>query len=203
MTGFYLIASAEPVVAAELEQDTSNNNENEAIKELEHEKPSDKDTTAVVKQKPTAKLTPEPTKEIEKKKPAPEPIDPIQQEKDMNRLINNFRTSKGLSSLDLDSRLKDISKIKSKELVERDYFSHTSPVYGSPKEMLDKFNVDYEFMGENLACNWNAAATFEAFRTSKQHRAILLNSDFSHIGVGVYVNDNNMIMVTVLVIDKP
>ncbi len=135
--------------------------------------------------------------------PETQSISLTQEEKSMYQLINDLRSSKGLCLLELDCELRDIARIKSKELVERDYFSHTSPVYGSPKEMLDTFNVVYDYMGETLAYDRNAKLAFDAFCNSKQHRDILLNPVFNHVGVGIQVDANDMIMVTVLLIDKP
>ena len=36
-------------------------------------------------------------------------------------------------------------------MIEKGYFDHTSPTYGSPFDMMKKFNISYNTAGENIA----------------------------------------------------
>jgi uncharacterized protein YkwD len=68
---------------------------------------------------------------------------------------------------------------------DRGYFSHQSPTYGSPFEMLRKFNVDYRSAGENIAVGQTTAAqVVNSWMNSPGHRANILNREYTHLGVG-------------------
>ena len=50
-------------------------------------------------------------------------------ELDVFNLINKQRNNNGLSSLKIDSDVQRVAKIKARDLVDNNYFSHTSPTY--------------------------------------------------------------------------
>lgn len=70
-------------------------------------------------------------------------------------------------------------------MVNNNYFSHQSPTYGSPFEMLNKFNISYKTAGENIAGNSSNTAAVTAWMNSSGHRANILNSNFNYTGIGV------------------
>ena len=71
------------------------------------------------------------------------------------------------------------------------YFSHTSPTYGSPFEMMRSFGISYRSAGENIAKGQKSpAAVVNAWMNSSGHRANILNKSFTHIGVG-YIADGS------------
>ena len=51
-------------------------------------------------------------------------------------LVNAQRTARGLSPLEISSSLSDKARIKSQDMAQGGYFSHTSPTYGSPFTMM-------------------------------------------------------------------
>ncbi|MFA5246207.1 MAG: CAP domain-containing protein, partial [Pedobacter sp.] len=65
------------------------------------------------------------------------------------------------------------------------YFSHTSPTYGSPFDMIKAEGVSYRYAGENIAGNSTASRAMTAWMQSEGHRANILNPNFTHIGLGV------------------
>ncbi|MNH43142.1 Cysteine-rich secretory protein family protein [compost metagenome] len=68
------------------------------------------------------------------------------------------------------------------------YFSHTSPTYGSPFDMMRSFGVKYSYAGENIASGQRTPQeVMTAWMNSAGHRANILNGNFTKIGVG-YVN---------------
>ncbi len=68
------------------------------------------------------------------------------------------------------------------------YFSHTSPTYGSPFDMMRSYGVTYRYAGENIASGQRTAAqVMNDWMNSSGHRANILNQNFTKIGVG-YVN---------------
>ena len=74
---------------------------------------------------------------------------------------------------------------------DKGYFSHTSPTYGSPFDMMKQFGITYRTAGENIAMGYpTAEAVVDGWMNSEGHRANILNASFTEIGVG-YVADGN------------
>lgn len=110
-------------------------------------------------------------------------------EKEVVRLVNVERTKAGLGELTYDWELSRVARIKSQDMKDNKYFSHTSPTYGSPFQMMKSFGISYRSAGENIARGQaTPQAVVNAWMNSSGHRANILNSSFTHIGVG-YVAD--------------
>ena len=110
-------------------------------------------------------------------------------EKEVVRLVNEKRAENGLKALTYDWELSRVARYKSEDMKDNGYFSHTSPVYGSPFQMMKSFGISYRSAGENIAKGQaSPAAVVNAWMSSSGHRANILNSSFTHIGVG-YVAD--------------
>ena len=107
------------------------------------------------------------------------------EERALLELMNAERARLGLDSLELDPKLVDLARKKSKDLADHDVFSHDSPTYGSPRDMLKASNVKFVFMGENLAGGSSAGETLSMWMASQGHRDNILNPAFTHAGVGV------------------
>ena len=105
------------------------------------------------------------------------------------RLVNEERSKRGLRPLAEDWELSRVARIKSQDMHDNRYFSHTSPNYGSPFDMMKSFGIKYRSAGENIARGQaTPQAVVNAWMNSSGHRANILNSSFTHIGVG-YVAD--------------
>ena len=100
-------------------------------------------------------------------------------------LINTQRVNNGLSALKIDSEVQNVARIKAKDMADNNYFSHTSPTYGSPFDMLKKFGISYKSAGENIAGNSSNQAAVTAWMNSSGHKANILNSSFNYTGIGV------------------
>ncbi|MER2000423.1 MAG: CAP domain-containing protein, partial [Lysinibacillus sp.] len=84
-----------------------------------------------------------------------------------------------------------VAKYKSQDMHDKNYFSHTSPTYGSPFDMMKKFDISYKSAGENIAKGQTSATqVMEAWMNSSGHRANIMDAKFTHIGVG-YVKEGN------------
>ncbi|MBR2342621.1 MAG: LysM peptidoglycan-binding domain-containing protein [Clostridia bacterium] len=113
-------------------------------------------------------------------------------EDEVIRLVNAERAKRGLKALSYDWQVARVARYKSEDMRDRGYFSHTSPTYGSPFEMLKSFGIAYRSAGENIARGYKSpAAVVEGWMNSPGHRANILNSSFTHIGVG-YVADGSI-----------
>lgn len=106
-------------------------------------------------------------------------------EKETFDLINSQRTAAGLSPLVIDDELQNVARIKAKDMVENSYFSHTSPTYGSPFDMMKNFGISYKTAGENIAGNSTNSGAVNAWMNSPGHKANILNSGFNYTGVAV------------------
>lgn len=106
-------------------------------------------------------------------------------EKEVFDLINKQRTNNGLAALKNDSEVQRVARIKAQDMVDNNYFSHTSPTYGSPFDMLKSFKISYETAGENIAGNSSNSSAVTAWMNSSGHKANILNSNFNYTGIGV------------------
>ncbi len=112
-------------------------------------------------------------------------------ESEVVRLVNIERRKVGLRELTEDWQLSRVARYKSEDMRNLGYFSHTSPAYGSPFEMMKSFGISYRSAGENIAKGQESPeAVVNAWMNSSGHRANILNKSFTHIGVG-YVSGGN------------
>ena len=112
-------------------------------------------------------------------------------EKEVIRLVNEIRVQNGLKELKYNWELSRVARYKSQDMRDNRYFSHTSPVYGSPFQMMKNFGITYRSAAENIARGQaTPQAVVNAWMNSSGHRANILNASFTEIGVG-YVADGN------------
>ncbi|WP_053372099.1 CAP domain-containing protein [Paenibacillus sp. FJAT-27812] len=103
-------------------------------------------------------------------------------------LVNQERAKAGLSALKSDALLTKVATEKARDMDVNNYFSHTSPTYGSPFDMMHTFGVTYSYAGENIASGQRSPQeVMTAWMNSAGHRANILSPNFTKIGVG-YVN---------------
>lgn len=130
---------------------------------------------------PTPAPTPTPTPT-----PTPAPVSGLTaNEKLMLDLINQERAKAGAAPLQVDMRLVESARVKSKDMITNNYFSHTSPVYGSFSALIRKYAPDYTYLGENLAGNRQVGAAHTALMNSDGHRRNILNPNYKYIGIGI------------------
>ena len=102
-------------------------------------------------------------------------------------LVNAERNKAGLQPLTLDSQLNKVAAEKAHDMAVNGYFSHDSPTYGSPFDMMRSFGVDYQSAGENIAAGQkDAAAVMDSWMHSSGHRANILSPKYTKLGVGFY-----------------
>ena len=112
-------------------------------------------------------------------------------ENEVIRLVNEIRKENGLKPLTADWELSRVARYKSRDMKENNYFSHTSPIYGSPFEMIKNFGLLYRTAGENIAKGQRTPeAVVNGWMNSSGHRANILNSSYTKIGVGYEPSGN-------------
>ncbi|TQR05539.1 hypothetical protein FG383_19615 [Psychrobacillus soli] len=146
--------------------------------------PVKKPVTPPVAQKPATPVTPpvvkEPVKENNESVQVPAAIQQVVD------LTNQERAKAGLKALQIDTKLTQSAQAKSQDMKNRNYFSHTSPTYGSPFEQMKSFGVTYKSAAENIAKGQRSATeVVKAWMASSGHRANIMNPSYTHIGVGL------------------
>ncbi|MBE3519272.1 MAG: hypothetical protein IMW97_03095 [Firmicutes bacterium] len=106
------------------------------------------------------------------------------EEAEMLELVNAERTKRGLKPLTVDFRLVELARKKSQDMIDKNYFGHYSPTYGSPFDMMKSAGIEYRLAGENLAGAPDAATAHKALMNSEGHRRNILNPGFTKIGIG-------------------
>ena len=90
-----------------------------------------------------------------------------------------------------------MATIKSQDMINKNYFDHNSPTYGSPFDMMKQFGVSYRAAGENIAMGQRSPKeVVTAWMNSEGHRKNILNSSFTKIGVGVAQKSNGTLYWT-------
>ncbi|MBQ7886372.1 MAG: SafA/ExsA family spore coat assembly protein [Clostridia bacterium] len=106
-------------------------------------------------------------------------------ESEVVRLVNEIRAQNGLKPLSANWELSRVARYKSEDMADRGYFSHTSPTYGTPFQMITAFGLSYRTAGENIAQGQRTPQdVVDAWMNSSGHRANILSSAYTQIGVG-------------------
>lgn len=112
-------------------------------------------------------------------------------EQEVVRLVNEQRAQNGLPALTHNWELSRVARYKSQDMVDNRYFSHTSPTYGSPFQMITAFGLSYRTAGENIAYGQRTPQeVVNTWMNSSGHRANILSSAYTQIGVGYVANGN-------------
>ncbi len=137
-----------------------------------------------------AEAEPEPEPDPDPDPVPKEKVDPnlsklTSDEQNMFNLVNQARAQQGLKPLKIDMDLVKLARLKSQDMVDHDYFSHHSPTYGSPFDMMNDAGIIYKKAAENIAGNSSVKGAHTSLMNSSGHRANILNPDFTHIGIGI------------------
>ena len=107
-------------------------------------------------------------------------------EQQVVELVNQQRAANGLGLLTSNWELCRVARYKSQDMIDKGYFSHTSPTYGSPFRMMESFGIQFSAAGENIAYGQSTPqAVMNAWMNSAGHRANILSPSYNQIGVGV------------------
>lgn len=112
-------------------------------------------------------------------------------ESEVVRLVNQIRQENGLQPLTANWELSRVARYKSQDMKDKGYFSHTSPTYGSPFQMIKAFGLSFRTAGENIAKGYaTPQAVVNGWMNSSGHRANILNASYKQIGVGYVAGGN-------------
>jgi uncharacterized YkwD family protein len=124
-------------------------------------------------------------------------------EQQMINLVNQSRAQSNLAPLQVDMEVTSVARIKAQDMIDNHYFSHSSPKYGSPFDMMKSFGINYVAAGENIAGNQSVTDAETALMNSPGHRANILNPDFTHIGIGIKSGGPYGNMISQMFVSKP
>lgn len=101
-------------------------------------------------------------------------------------LVNAHRVSVGCEPLEWDGRVAGVAEAHSRDMVARDYFSHTTPDGASPWDRLSRAGISYRLAAENIAWGYTSAeAVLSGWLGSAGHRANIENCALTHHGIGL------------------
>jgi uncharacterized YkwD family protein len=137
--------------------------------------------------------------------PAPSPAPSVQlsaEEQQLLALINKERSKNGLPDLKPDLELMKVARVKAGDMVQNNYFSHYSPTYGSPFDMMRQFGVTFKAAAENIAGNSSIQGAVTAWMGSSGHRANILNRSYNYTGIGITKSNKYGYMFVQMFIQK-
>ncbi len=153
-------------------------------------KPVPKQGQQAQQPKPVPKQEQQAPAQEQKKAEAPKGISQYAQQ--VIDLTNKERANAGLPALKADAALSNVAQKKSEDMQKNNYFSHTSPTYGSPFDMMRDFGISYKTAGENIAQGQRTPQeVVNAWMNSPGHRKNILSQQFTHIGVGYESGGNH------------
>lgn len=117
-------------------------------------------------------------------------------------LINNEREKNGLIKLQVLPRLQEIAMIKAEDMVKNNYFSHESPNYGNPFDMMKNFGITYKTAGENIAGNSSIEGAFNSWFWSENHKQNILSTAYNYIGIGISPSEKYGYIIVTMFIRK-
>jgi len=125
------------------------------------------------------------------------------EEQKMVTLVNQARSQNNVPALKVDMQVTNVARVKAQDMIDNNYFSHNSPKYGSPFDMMKAFNVNYASAGENIAGNQNIQNAQSALMNSPGHRKNILNPAYTHIGIGIKSGGSYGNMISQMFVSKP
>lgn len=105
-------------------------------------------------------------------------------EQRMLDLLNTARASEGLQPLRADADLTRLARMKARDMVDKGYFDHTSPTYGTPFSMIKAAGINYRHAGENLAGAPSVDTAHSSLMNSPGHRANIMSPNYTRAGIG-------------------
>lgn len=117
-------------------------------------------------------------------------------------LINNEREKNGLIKLQILPKLQEIAMTKAEDMVKSNYFSHESPNYGNPFDMMKNFGITYKSAGENIAGNSSIEGAFNSWLSSENHKQNILSTAYNYIGIGISPSEKYGYIIVAMFIRK-
>lgn len=125
-------------------------------------------------------------------------------EQQVIELVNQQRAYSGLPALKCNWEVCRVARYKSQDMIDKQYFAHQSPTYGSPFNMMESFGIRFSAGGENIAYGQKTPQdVMNSWMNSPGHRSNILNPTYNQIGVGVAKASNGTFYWTQMFIKNP
>ncbi|MDE0374645.1 MAG: CvpA family protein [bacterium] len=111
--------------------------------------------------------------------------------------LNLFRVEAGEEPLAWSAALAEIAAGHGVEMYEEGYFSHVSPGTGSVADRLVAQGIPFRIAGENLALNPTVDGVHGGLAASPSHRATMLETRFTRVGISVHDGPLGLMVVQV------
>lgn len=102
--------------------------------------------------------------------------------------LNKERVSRGFKALTHEASFSEIARDYARDMWIRGYFSHYSPEGKNVADRFSEAGIKYKVVGENLAYAPTEETAHTGLMNSEGHKANILSSDYSKVGVGVIDN---------------
>jgi uncharacterized protein YkwD len=132
-----------------------------------------------------------------------------QAEAEMVRLLNEDRTTRGIAAVRVDPRVMTIARARSTDMATKGYFDHLQPDGRTVFDMIQAAGIAWSSAGEIIAWNtWptllsSAAAANQGWLDSPGHYAILTDSSYNSLGVGLAVDSTGKKLWTAVFVREP
>jgi len=116
----------------------------------------------------------------------------------LENFVNQTRQSMGLQPLSENAKLNQAAQLKAQNMVQDQYFNHTSPSGVSPWFWFSQAGYKYKYAGENLAIGfYDSQEVYNAWLNSPSHKANIVNPNYTDVGTAVLngFGQNNTIVV--------
>ena len=104
-------------------------------------------------------------------------------------LVNADRRRHGLPALQWDNRLANVALGHAEDMRDRSYVAHVSPDGRGLRERVEAAGYAFRAVGENVARNRSVYSAEESLMRSLGHRVNILATKFTHVGIGVAIEE--------------
>jgi uncharacterized protein YkwD len=132
--------------------------------------------------------TPEPEAAAGPRAVAEDPnLTAAQMEEMLLGLVNGERTKSSASAVQKSDELAVVAAGHSRDMVDHSFFAHVSPTTGTSEERIMKSQLPLLSIGENIAEGSTVQEIHQNLLKSPAHRAVIIDPQFTHVGIGVVV----------------
>lgn len=117
--------------------------------------------------------------------------------------INRERQAAGIHQLDLDEDLTAVAAAHAREMRDLGYYSHYSPITGSPGNRLRQHGIEFAKVAENISAGYDVEHAFRRLLDSAPHKATLLDDSYARIGLAAMDAGRYVYLVQVLIATHP
>lgn len=135
--------------------------------------------------------------------PPPPPTAGLGLEQELYSSINAERAAVGLPALPIDPALQALARERSQDMAARGYFSHVTPEGKTVFDLMVERGIPFGWAGENLARNNypdadSAQVAIRDLMASAAHRANIVHTQYTAIGVGLAIDGSGMKYFTMI-----